>query len=150
MTPLTNCPFCRKPPGVDAFYTHGFIECGCGACGPAVSGGSQADIDAEAIAAWNTRPTEDALRARIAELEAEVARLNAIVNTSAEWFGHADGGEETYIDIHSLLDCHADGEIIEVQRCIEVGHSQFAVRIGDEYSLFDTMEEAEYAAKEKS
>jgi len=67
---LKACPFCGKQPDIFVieeveFHTRWGVECqNCGAT-------IQDDFDESDLEkAWNTRPIEDALRARIAELEA--------------------------------------------------------------------------------
>lgn len=72
MTDLLPCPLC----GGDAelWRAHpehkrtAWIAC-MAKCSVLVS--KEYPTDEDAIAAWNTRPAEDALRARVAELEAE-------------------------------------------------------------------------------
>jgi Lar family restriction alleviation protein len=67
---LKPCPFCGDP---DANATHcndlgWFVVCAsCGASGPTSEEGRDA-----AESAWNDSPIEDALRARIAELETQL------------------------------------------------------------------------------
>jgi hypothetical protein len=66
---LRSCPFCGSTSLPHIYkvrnlgYDHpGFVK--CSNC-----------VDGVSAATWNTRPIEDVLRAKIAELEAEVAKL---------------------------------------------------------------------------
>ena len=77
---LKPCPFC---PGETSLYTDesgegmGWVYCEkCGAYGPTFDPGSDNYANAKAIAAWNQRPIEDALRARVKELEGEIHDLS--------------------------------------------------------------------------
>ena len=69
---LRPCPFCGEMPKVNDWSLHGITEqrcfCDNDKCPVYLS-------KTIAICDWNTRPIEDALTARIAELEVEVARL---------------------------------------------------------------------------
>lgn len=81
---LKPCPFC----GADAVVEHGDASywvspCCPGSCTVELET-SWFDTREEAIAAWNTRPVEDALRTRIAELETENERLRAALTPIAE------------------------------------------------------------------
>lgn len=66
MINLKPCPFCG---GNDIVYEEALSVTYCNDCGGELDEGFGSD--------WNTRPIEDALRARIAELEAEIERLTA-------------------------------------------------------------------------
>lgn len=74
MSDLKPCPLCDSEGEiVTTFTTSGELFYGaclqCHTCGPF-------DVTEDAAAArWNPRPAEDALAARVAELEAEVERL---------------------------------------------------------------------------
>lgn len=65
---LKPCPFCNEPMSEDNFYScDGYPKaCGCWEH-------TKTADDAEKV--WNTRPIEDALRAQLAEAQAEVDRL---------------------------------------------------------------------------
>jgi len=67
---LRPCPFCKSNnTTLDYYEISGPQELGtivvCNDCG----------ASAKSIVDWNTRPIEDALQARIAELEAEIDQL---------------------------------------------------------------------------
>ena len=71
---LKSCPFC----GGESFYIkimgnyekpHGIF---CSKCDGAITEGRS---EKQVVTIWNTRPIEDELRARIAELEAESERF---------------------------------------------------------------------------
>ena len=71
MTTLKRCPFCKStkihPAGSSGFPVPVNARClNCGVRGPERFCGKYADDS------WNTRPIEDELRARIAELESFV------------------------------------------------------------------------------
>lgn len=69
MSELKECPFCGVLPEWHQRYGTGYntfiLEC------PNCFVKTESDMQAEAVEEWNNRPTEDKLRARIAELEAE-------------------------------------------------------------------------------
>ena len=71
---LRPCPFCGEMPKVNDWSLHGITEqrcfCDNDKCPVYLS-------KTIAICDWNTRPIEDALTARIAELEAESERFTA-------------------------------------------------------------------------
>jgi Lar family restriction alleviation protein len=76
MRELKPCPFC----GGEAAYTQILGNYGrphevyCSTCDGGITEGRSKD---GVIHNWNTRPIEDALNARIAELEAEIDQLTA-------------------------------------------------------------------------
>ena len=84
MTELKPCPFCGKQvemhitAGADAGNDEYYVGCGC-LSNEAGAYGLECDGDTEQSVAdqWNNRPIEDALRARISELEAEIEALGA-------------------------------------------------------------------------
>ena len=77
MTELKPCPFCGEKATIDYSVLpnrkHWFITCDC--CGMMY----QYTLSQRKYVkdGWNTRPIEDALRLRIAELEAEIDQLTA-------------------------------------------------------------------------
>ena len=89
---LKPCPFCGKTQhetdGTDMFN---WISCKCDVVGP---GGYHTE---DAIRAWNTRPIEDTLRARIAELEGALSDAYGLIDDwckhtgSSEWSEYATG-----------------------------------------------------------
>ncbi len=68
MSELKPCPFCGKKPNPN-WTDESYIECTNRKCSVYGYGMSTGD--------WNTRPIEDDLRKRIAELEAEIDQLTA-------------------------------------------------------------------------
>ena len=67
MSELKKCPFCGKMPKVNSWTMHGIAEQRC------FCDNEQCPVYLSktiALDDWNTRPIEDALNARIAELEA--------------------------------------------------------------------------------
>ena len=71
---LKPCPFCGNT-NLHHTETSIFHAVWCKDCGAMV------DIDdGDAIKLWNTRPLEDALQSRIAELEAENNRLSVLLH----------------------------------------------------------------------
>ena len=87
---LRPCPFCGEMPKVNDWSLHGITEqrcfCDNDKCPVYLS-------KTIAICDWNTRPIEDALTARIAELEAEIERFTAhsdIERQDDKCSGHGD------------------------------------------------------------
>ena len=82
MNKLKPCPFC----GGEAFYIKIMgnyekpHEIYCSKCDGAITEGRS---EKQVVTNWNTRPIEDELRARIAELEAESERFT--VHSDIEW-----------------------------------------------------------------
>ena len=73
MSELKPCPFCGRQP----YESGGYVSCHTELCL------ANADYHEPAIGPitdWNTRPIEDALRKRIAELEAENNRLAELLH----------------------------------------------------------------------
>ena len=71
MSELKPCPFCGRKP----YESGGYVSCHTEECL------ANADYHEPAIGSiehWNTRPIEDELRARIAELEAEVTKCHEL------------------------------------------------------------------------
>jgi len=75
---LKACPFCNSVPMVKQYFIKGvanhinyFVECPCG------NRTRSRKSYYGAVSEWNTRPLEDALQARITELEAENAKLKS-------------------------------------------------------------------------
>jgi hypothetical protein len=66
---LKPCPFCNSDPKLEGDDHWWYAVCRCGADGGADQTAKKA------IEIWNTRPIEDALRAQLAEAQAEVDRL---------------------------------------------------------------------------
>ena len=68
MSELKPCPFCGKMPEVYEFNRRKYYGCGRDECYTAGFNGTVTK------SIWNTRPIEDELRKRIAELEAELGK----------------------------------------------------------------------------
>jgi hypothetical protein len=66
MNELKSCPFCGGVAQVNTWTMHGITESRC-FCPNSDCPNSVRTV---ALATWNTRPIEDALQARVAELEA--------------------------------------------------------------------------------
>jgi len=98
MSELKKCPFCGKS-DIHIEQKGTFFWCECYDCGaisrehhtlPGVNVLQSEDI---ARGYWNQRPLEDALHARIAELEAEIERLTVhsdIERQDDKCSGHGD------------------------------------------------------------
>jgi len=76
MDELKACPFCGKEMSEDNFFScDGYPKaCGCW---------EKTHSAQEAVAVWNTRPLEDALRAEVARLTAENSKLDAMVDKAS-------------------------------------------------------------------
>ena len=68
MSELKPCPFCGKMPEVYEFNRRKYYGCGRDECYTAGFNGTVTK------SIWNTRPIEDELHTRIAELEAELGK----------------------------------------------------------------------------
>ena len=86
---LRPCPFCKSNnTTLDYYEISGPQELGtivvCNDCG----------ASAKSIVDWNTRPIEDALQSRVAELEAFIDRLveagDAMSNAQSMWVAEED------------------------------------------------------------
>lgn len=65
---IKPCPFCNKPMQNNNFFSIDSYPKACGCW-------EKTQTTQEAVDVWNTRPIEDALRNRIAELEHDIAEL---------------------------------------------------------------------------
>lgn len=93
MTELRECPFCG---GDAAIVGYGPYRCVCRKCGASTA--SQYVVTMEqAITVWNTRAAD----ARIAELEAEVERLQAAAQVKPLEWQEYERGSGLYA--HSIL-----------------------------------------------
>ena len=70
---LQPCPFCGGEAQVNTWTMHGITESRC-FCSNSDCPNSVRTVSLEQ---WNTRPIEDALNARIAELEGKIDQLTA-------------------------------------------------------------------------
>jgi len=86
MSELRPCPFCGSS-NVAEVDTQAVCQ-NCHAIN-----GDPFDYDYPRIEEWNTRPIEDALTARIAELEQENARLREENNKLQEWYDEMTNSE---------------------------------------------------------
>ena len=79
MSELKPCPFCGKENTVAGSTERMILGwwCACEDCFENRKGGVHEDR-------WNTRPIEDALNKRIAELEAEIERLTVHSDTERQ------------------------------------------------------------------
>lgn len=105
---LRPCPFCGHPPKHFGSHAPWVVACDNPDC--------QCQANADYVGAWNTRPVEDALRARVAELEAKAAIAvsvpwEAINSAFGNFFGEAWADEGSPVDvIEKWLDAHAPKE----------------------------------------
>jgi hypothetical protein len=85
-------------------------------------------LDALALL-WNSRPLEDALQARIASLEAEVAKLNRALDVAAETLNHIAcgcpkdecdtcvvSGDCTHKTVMNYADCWGEYALAEAEK----------------------------------
>ena len=84
---LKPCPFCGPGGSVVSLYAcdSGYVRVACGACGSQSGHRHERHEDAQSriMHLWNTRPIEDALQARIVEMEAAIVYLANL--RSAYW-----------------------------------------------------------------
>ena len=85
MNKLKPCPFCGKMPEVYEFNRRKYYGCGRDECYTAGFNGTVTK------SIWNTRPIEDNLRKRIAELETKI-RHNAL------WQASEDSEERAHLE----------------------------------------------------
>lgn len=84
---LKPCPLCNDKAIINLHSTRVFgysIECNTGEYGCHIRTHVYETI-AEAAAKWNTRPIEDALHARVAELTAQLAALREATASIVDW-----------------------------------------------------------------
>ena len=83
MSELKPCPFCGGVAQVNTWTMHGITESRC-FCPNSDCPNSVRTV---ALATWNTRPIEDALNARIAELESELKITDELLKEATETIG---------------------------------------------------------------
>lgn len=90
---LKPCPFCGAQPRISRDPDHNAFDiwCDATACGGCPNTG-YGDL-AEVSAAWNTRPVEDALRARAEAAEAQLAEMQAMRITHYDVESRAQAAE---------------------------------------------------------
>lgn len=72
MSDLKPCPFCGGEAKLISNHYFDYVVVRCSACGASSAEGRNGQYISSL---WQTRPIEDELNARIAELEAEIERL---------------------------------------------------------------------------
>ena len=78
MTDLLPCPLCgNEAEFIKALPKSGYDRVSCSGCG----------CEVEDPAAWNTRPAEDALRARVAELDGALRKMVRLAEFRAKCSG---------------------------------------------------------------
>ena len=104
MSELKPCPFCGNEAQVNTWTMHGITESRC-FCSNSDCPNSVRTV---ALEQWNTRPIEDALHARIAELEAENNRLAELLHNELSSVEIAtDLGNKRWV---ALNDIYENGE----------------------------------------
>ena len=83
MSELKKCPFCGGEAQVNTWTMHGITESRC-FCSNSDCPNSVRTV---ALEQWNTRPIEDELTARIAELEAELKITDELLKEATETIG---------------------------------------------------------------
>ena len=95
---LQPCPFCGGDAQVNTWTMHGITESRC-FCPNSDCPNSVRTV---ALEQWNTRPIEDALTARIAELKGFIDQLieagEAVINAYPEWIREEDAWDELVKD----------------------------------------------------
>jgi Lar family restriction alleviation protein len=105
LKPNKPCPFCGEDFPFTITRVLGedmFNQMKCGECQTL---GPSGDTEAEAIAAWNTRPIEDALNQRIKELQTKLAKVISKNETLSCYMCHGSNYLE-WVDWDTFDDEH--------------------------------------------
>lgn len=102
---LRPCPFCGETEGMTYVPFHGEYEVRCSSCQS--RGPSPRTTSNHSIEAWNTRPIEDALNNRIAELESKNQRLRLLL---AETVFYVQQSDYDTADLLHNISCEMDAQ----------------------------------------
>ena len=112
---LRPCPFCGKEPALHANYA----SCVNDDC-------EQSDWAGLEVDTWNTRPIEDALTARIAELEAENNRLAELLHNELSSVEIAtDLGNKRWTALNKIYE---DGEKHNTNWCKRIAQKGLGIK----------------------
>ncbi|NLI08142.1 MAG: hypothetical protein GX457_13780 [Thermotogaceae bacterium] len=119
MSELKPCPFCGRKP----YESGGYVSCHTEECL------ANADYHEPAIGSiedWNTRPIEDALNKRIAELEAENERLAQLLHDEMSQLEIAtDLGNKRWTALNKIYE---DGEKHNTNWCKRIAQEGLGIK----------------------
>ena len=122
MSELKPCPFCGGEAQVNTWTMHGITESRC-FCPNSDCPNSVRTV---AFEQWNNRPIEDALNARIAELEAENNRLAELLHNEKSQLEIAtDLGNKRWVALGKI---YKDGEKHNVNWCKRIAQEGLGIK----------------------
>ena len=122
MSELKPCPFCGGEAQVNTWTMHGITESRC-FCSNSDCPNSVRTV---ALATWNARPIEDALTARIAELEAENNRLAELLHNELSSLEIAtDLGNKRWTALNKIYE---DGEKHNTNWCKRIAQEGLGIK----------------------
>ena len=134
MSEIRPCPFCGVVPTISGDpdseeyvrgYCLGFVGCFNEQC-PMPQDVVIEPTQKEATAKWNTRPIEDALTARIAELEAESERLSQLLHDEMSQLEIAtDLGNKRWTALNEIYE---DGEKHNTHWCKRIAQEGLGLK----------------------
>lgn len=104
VTELKRCPFCGKEQSETNFFSCDGYPQACG-CWEMTTTGEEAEQ------VWNTRPIEDELNARIAQLTAQLAEWKADAERLIQLSNFKNKRANEYFDLHQQLVEKYGGEV---------------------------------------
>ena len=121
MSELKPCPFCGEP--ADDRYNR-LAKCSNKKC--LMNYWIEDDADFYIREGWNTRPIEDNLNARIAELEAEIERLSQLLHDEMSQLEIAtDLGNKRWVALNKI---YKDGEKHNTNWCKRIAQEGLGIK----------------------